>query len=94
MIARRTNPDELCVVFLIVFIQYFVRSSDKRLVSQMRAPLAASREPAGKLWQLCQVLYIFEHKMQYLLIHASFTRIAVFWHIDNKSPMISKSNLL
>ena len=34
----------------------------------MRAPLAACREPAGKLWQLCEVLYVFEHKTQYLLI--------------------------
>ena len=33
-----------------------------RLVSQMWAPLAACREPAGKLWQLCQVWYVFEHK--------------------------------
>ena len=33
-----------------------------RLVSQMRALLAACREPAGKLWQRCKVLYVFEHK--------------------------------
>ena len=25
----------------------------------MRAPLAACREPAGKLWQLRKVLYVF-----------------------------------
>ena len=25
----------------------------------MRAPLAACREPAGKLWQMCKVLYVF-----------------------------------
>ena len=50
----------------------------KRLVSQMRAPLVACREPAGKLWQLCKVLYVFEHKAQYLLIHAPITRIVVF----------------
>ena len=30
-----------------------------RLVSQMRAPLAPCRKPAGKLWQLCKVLYVF-----------------------------------
>ena len=60
-----------------------------RLVSQMRAPLAACREPAGKLWQLCEVLYVFEHKTQYLLIRAPFTRIVVFWHIGNVPPMIS-----
>ena len=52
----------------------------------MRVTLAACREPAGKLWQLCKV---FEHKMQYLLIHAPFTRIVVFWHIGNVPPMIS-----
>ena len=36
--------------------------SNKRqntLVSQMRATLAASCEPAGKLWKLCKVLYVF-----------------------------------
>ena len=49
----------------------------------MRAPLAACREPAGKLWQLRKVLYVFEHKTQYLLIHAPFTRIVLFWHIGN-----------
>ena len=48
-----------------------------RLVSQMRATLAACREPAGKLWQLCKVLYVFEHKTQYLLIHAPFTRLVL-----------------
>ena len=55
----------------------------------MWAPLAASREPTGKLWQLCQVIYVFEHKTQYLLIHAPFTRIAVFWQIGNEPPIIS-----
>ena len=48
-----------------------------RLISQMRAPLAACRDPAGKLWQLCNVLYVFEHKTQSLLIHAPYTRIVV-----------------
>ena len=55
----------------------------------MRVTLAASCEPAGKLWQLCKVLYVFEQKMQYLLIHAQFTRIVIFWHIGNVPPMIS-----
>ena len=59
-----------------------------RLVSQMRAPLAVCREPAGKLWQLWNVLYVFEHKRKYLLIHAPFTRIVVFWHIGNVPPLI------
>ena len=54
-----------------------------RFVSQMRAPLAACCEPAGKLWQLCKVLYVFEHKTQYLSIHAPYTHIVLFWHISN-----------
>ena len=63
--------------------------ADSWLVSQMRAPLAACHEPAWKLWQLCKVLYVFQHKTQYPLIHAPFTRIVVFWHIDNVPPMIT-----
>ena len=59
------------------------------LISQMPALLVACREPAGKLWQLYNVLYVFEHKTQYLLIHAPFTLIVVFWHIGNVPPMIS-----
>ena len=55
----------------------------------MRAPLAACHEPAGKLRQLCKVLYVFEHKTQYILIHAPFIRIMVFWHIGNVPLMIS-----
>ena len=55
----------------------------------MRAPLAACREPAGKLWQLCKVLYVFEHKAHYVLTHAPFAHIVVFSHIGNVPPMIS-----
>ena len=55
----------------------------------MRATQAASREPAGKLWQLCKVLYVFEQNKRQLLIHAQFTRIVIFWHIGNVPPMIS-----
>ena len=64
-----------------------------RLVSLMRATLAACRESAGKLWQLCKVLFVFEHKTQYILIHAPYTRIVVFWHISNITLMISKSQI-
>ena len=39
----------------------------------MRAPLAACREPAGKLWQLR------EHKTQYLLI--TTMRFEYLWNI-------------
>ena len=55
----------------------------------MRATLVASREPVGKLWQLCKVLYVFEQKMQYILIHAQFTCIVICWQIGNVPPMIS-----
>ena len=61
----------------------------------MRATLVASHEPAGKVWQLCKVLYVFELKKQYILIHAQFTRIVIFRHIGNVTPNeFVKSNLL
>ena len=44
----------------------------------MRASLEACREPAGKLWQLCKVSYIFERETQHILIHAPFTRTVEF----------------
>ena len=42
--------------FNILFIELVLSN---KLVSQMQAPLATCREPAGKLWQLCKVLYVF-----------------------------------
>ena len=51
----------VCVNFDLNFIEVNFQVSN-RLVSQMRATLAASREPAGKLWQLCKVSYVFEQK--------------------------------
>ena len=68
-------------------------TAGNRVVSQMRAPLVACRKPAGKLWQLCKVLYVFEHKTQYLLIHSPFTHIMVFWHIGNIDPMMLYSQI-
>ena len=55
----------------------------KRWVSQMWVPLTASREPVGSYNRLPYVLYVFEHKTQYLLIHAPCARIPIFWHISN-----------
>ena len=46
----------------------------KRL-SQMRGDLAACREQTGSYNRLPKVLYVFEHKTQYLLIPA-------LWHFD------------
>ena len=48
----------------VVYSQHVVSEHRlNRFVPQMRVPLAACREPAGKLWQLCKVLYAFEDKM-------------------------------
>ena len=70
--CRLSRPTSNCITF---------QGKIWRLVLQTWAPLAACREPTGKLWQLCKVSYVFEHKTQYLLIHAPFTRIVVFWHM-------------
>ena len=56
-------------------------------VSQMRELLAGCRELARVI--VLMVLYVFEHIMQHLLIHVPYTRIMVFWHINNIPPEIS-----
>ena len=48
-------------------------------VSQMRVPLATHPETAGDQNGLPKVLYVFEHKTWYILIHAPHTRIMAFW---------------
>ena len=58
----------------------------------------------GRLWWLfanqqgsyncCARCYMFlEHQTQYLSIYAPFTRIVVIWHIGNKLPMVSLSQI-
>ena len=38
---------------------------------------------SGGYNKLLMVLYVFEHKTQYLLTHAPYTRIVVFSYISN-----------
>ena len=54
---------------------------------------AACREPAGSYDKTTRTAICFEHKMQYLLIRAPYTRIVVFWHISDILPMISLSQI-
>ena len=54
---------------------------------------AALREPAGSYDKTTRIAICFEHKTQYLLIRAPYTRIVVFWHISNIPPMISQSQI-
>ena len=56
-------------------------------------PQAACREPAGSYDKTTRTAICFEHKTQYLLIRAPYTRIVVFWHISTISPMISQSQI-
>ena len=56
-------------------------------------PQAACHEPAGSYDQTTRTAICFEHKTQYLLIRAPYTRIVVFWHISNIPPMISQSQI-
>ena len=53
--------------------------TSNRHVSQMRVPLVAYREPEGSYSRLLELLFVFEHKTQYTLIHAPYGRIVVFW---------------
>ena len=54
---------------------------------------AACREIAGSYDKTTRTAICFEHKTQYLLIRAPYTRIVVFWHISNIPPMISQSQI-
>ena len=54
----------------------------------MHVPLEACREPAVSYNRLLELVHVFEHKTQYLLIHALYIRIGVFWHINDIPPWI------
>ena len=54
---------------------------------------AAGREPARSYDKTTRTAICFEHKTQYLLIRAPYTRIVIFWHISNIHPMISQSQI-
>ena len=56
-------------------------------------PKAACREPAGSYDKTTRTAICVEHKTQYLLIRAPYTRIVVFRHISNVPPMISQSQI-
>ena len=47
-----------------------------------------SRTSREVMTTVCKVLYVFEHKVQYLLICAPFTRTVIVWHIGDILPMI------
>ena len=51
----------------------------------MGVPLAAHREPrGGNQNKPPKVLYVFEHKTEYILTLAPHTRTVAFWHITPK----------
>ena len=55
----------------------------------MRVPLVDGRKPAESYNRLLEVLYVFEHKTQYPLVHDPYTSIVVFWHISKMPSYIS-----
>ena len=55
---------------------------------------AACREPAGSYDKTTRTAICFEHKTQYLLIRAPYTRIVVFWHISKIPPWLGRVKLV
>ena len=55
---------------------------------------AACREPAGSYDKTIRTAICFEHKTQYLLIRAPYTRIVVVWHISNILPWLRRGKLV
>ena len=60
--------------------------TDNKPGSQILALLAACRKVALHYNTLPKLLYVFEHKTKFVLIHAPYTRIVVFWHISKMHP--------
>ena len=52
-------------------------------------PSGSSRTNREVMTTVQGVIYVFEQKTQYLLIHVPFSRMMVFRHIGNVPPMIS-----
>ena len=57
------------------------------------SPWAAFCKPAGSYDKTTRTAICFEHKTQYLLIRAPYTRIVIFCHISDIPPMISQSQI-
>ena len=57
-------------------------------------PQAACPKPAGSHDKTTWTAICFEHKTQYLLIRAPYTRIVVFWHISNIPPWLRRVKLV
>ena len=55
----------------------------------MLAPLATGLRPEGDQNRPPKVLYVFEHKTKYILIHAPHTRTVAFWHMSTILQRIS-----
>ena len=80
----------------IMTVNKLVIQEDKASIDQSHRywrPQAACREPAGSYDKTTRTAICFDHKTQYLLIRAPYTRIVVFWHISNITPMIWQSQL-
>ena len=77
----------------LVQIMAWRRPGDKPLSETMLASLLTPIWVIRPQWvnTLPKPLYVFEHKTQYVLIHAPYTPIMVFWYISNIPPMISQS---
>ena len=84
---------DLFMIMSLVERHWTLLISHNRPVSQIRAPSGGLSRTSGKLWQDYSNCYMFEHKTQYLLIRAPYTRIVVFWYISNIPPMISQSQI-
>ena len=70
-IMKLSKHDQLVVTFCLN-----IRFTDAG------APSGLSRTNRKVMTTVHGIIY-FEHKTEYLLIHAPFTRIVVFWHISN-----------
>ena len=86
------------IIFHILdeIVMFFLRLNLSNGIDQShgyRRPQAACHEQAGSYDKTTRTAICFEHKTQYILIRAPYTRIVVFWHISKIPPVISQSEI-
>ena len=94
MTSSMTSQGASNFFYIFMFRRGWLREQIARAMSRQQMPISYSFHRCGRLWRLvanqqgsydnCEMLlYVLEHKAQYILIHAPFTRIVVFRHIGN-----------
>ena len=96
-VHQATFQSNICYQLMGIWIQSTCEFNSKAYMEYVRntnkTSFTDADAPSGLSWTNREVMTtvqgVFEHKTQYILIHAPFTRIVVIWYIGNVPPAIS-----